>query len=412
MDVTDAKPLPAQPNLEQYKKQAKDLLKACRAGDPAALQRLRASGALRPAPANEADGAQVTLTAAQFTLAREFGFASWPAFAQHLHGLARSRIGQYERAVDAITAGDLDTLTELLDRNPELVRARSTRTHRATLLHYLAANGVESFRQRSPRNAVDVASLLLRRGAEADAVASMYGADDATTMEMLVSSVHPAAVGVQVPLVDTLIDFGAAPNGPADDGRPLLTAVAFQYPDAAHALVRRGARVDNLVTAAGLGDEALVGHFLDEDGRLRPGVRVVGLGTGLRRRAQENIDWAFVLAAALGCTRVVESLASRGVDTGARAMVGFTAAHWAAINGHLDVIEVLLRHHAPLEDATNDHHATVLNAATWAAVNAARDQHPLIVERLLAAGAVADAITLPTGSERIDALVRQHRVAG
>ena len=45
----------------------------------------------------------------------------------------------FDQAVDAVLDGDLPTLRALLDANPELVRARSATTHRATLLHYVAA---------------------------------------------------------------------------------------------------------------------------------------------------------------------------------------------------------------------------------------------------------------------------------
>src|SRR4029079_14228007 len=81
----------------------------------------------------------------------------------------------------------------LLGAPPELARARSTRithfdppAHRATLLHYVAANGVEGYRQVTPANAVDVARLLLQAGAEVDALADMYGGHH-TTLSMLVS---------------------------------------------------------------------------------------------------------------------------------------------------------------------------------------------------------------------------------
>jgi putative phosphoribosyl transferase len=70
--------LPYNPNLEQYRRQAKDLLKALAAGDPAALNRLRQThpqGALAR-PAKLAD--------AQLVLAREHDFASWPLFAAEL----------------------------------------------------------------------------------------------------------------------------------------------------------------------------------------------------------------------------------------------------------------------------------------------------------------------------------------
>src|SRR5262249_29370395 len=146
---------------------------------------------------------------------------------------------------DAIVSGDAETLKSLM--SPELVRERSASPHRATLLHYLAANGVEDERQKTPANAVEIATILLRAGSEVDATAFMYGGEQ-TTMCMLVSSGHPAKAGLQVALVDTLADFGAAV-----DGAPLMTALAHGYGDAARALVRRGSRVDNLAAAAGLG---------------------------------------------------------------------------------------------------------------------------------------------------------------
>ena len=50
--------------------------------------------------------------------------------------------------------------------------------------------------------------MLLRAGAEVDAVADMYEGKH-TTMSMLVSSGHPAKAGLQVALTETLLDFGA-----------------------------------------------------------------------------------------------------------------------------------------------------------------------------------------------------------
>ena len=60
-------------------------------------------------------------------------------------------------------------LKKLLREDPELIRARSTREHRATLLHYVSANGVESYRQKTPKNIVRITKLLLDAGAEAKA---------------------------------------------------------------------------------------------------------------------------------------------------------------------------------------------------------------------------------------------------
>src|SRR5580704_11978360 len=153
--------------------------------------------------------------------------------------------------------------------NTALVRARSTRTphfeapaHRATLLHYVAANGVERGRQKTPKNAVAIATILLDAGAEVDALGSMYGGE-ATTMNMLVSSDHPARAGVEVGLVETLLDRGAAADGPAASASsPLFTALAFGHLEAAELLARRGARVDTLAAAAGLGRRDLAAALL------------------------------------------------------------------------------------------------------------------------------------------------------
>src|SRR5262249_48137876 len=216
--------------------------------------------------------ATFALADAQNVIAREHGFADWPTFAQCIEAHARpdSRVAQFEAAADAVAAGDAATLASLLRDDPQLVRERSMREHHAPLLHYVAANGVEGYRQKTPSNAVAIARLLLEAGAEADAFADMYEGRY-TTLSMLVSSCHPAKAGVQVALVDTLVDYGAAVDGVAGEGRdsepaerelPLMTALAFGYPAAAEALVRRGAAVDNIVAAAGLGRIDLVKAFL------------------------------------------------------------------------------------------------------------------------------------------------------
>ncbi|MGD0444044.1 MAG: ankyrin repeat domain-containing protein [Edaphobacter sp.] len=77
--------IPARPNLEQYKKQAKDLVRDCSLGLAEALARVRRH---HPRFHNVAEaelrGDQVALTDAQLVIAREHGFESWPKFAKHL----------------------------------------------------------------------------------------------------------------------------------------------------------------------------------------------------------------------------------------------------------------------------------------------------------------------------------------
>ncbi len=188
--------------------------------------------------------ADFSLEDARETLALEHGYDGWEA----VEALGdESPDAAFEDAADAVVDGDLATLEVLLHERPELATARSRYRHRATLLHYVAANGVEIIRQRSPANAAAIARALLAAGAEVDALADTYGGGpDNTTLCLLVSSAHPAEAGVQVELVHVLADAGARLNGLNDDGRPLSTALAFGYLPAARALVKRGARIDRV----------------------------------------------------------------------------------------------------------------------------------------------------------------------
>jgi ankyrin repeat protein len=79
------KQLPARPSLEQYKKQAKDLLKSHGAAEPDALDRIqRHHPTLHKLSPTEIASANFTLTDAQLILAREHSFESWPKFAAYL----------------------------------------------------------------------------------------------------------------------------------------------------------------------------------------------------------------------------------------------------------------------------------------------------------------------------------------
>jgi hypothetical protein len=361
----DTLPLPPSPSLENYRKRAKQLVKARASSDPGAvrawaaewLDKLRSETSVPLTPFVQASmdraadrlakhlasRAEVTLADAQFVIAQAHGFDSWAAFADHIEQFKgdRTAVSTFEQAADAIVGGDIATLRRLLGEDPSLVRARSTREHRATLLHYVAANGVEDFRQRSPGNAVEIARQLLESGAEADALAETYGGGPVqTTMNLLVSSTHPAGAGVKAPLAELLLDFGAAIDGVANDGSPLMTAIMFGYLPAVAALGRRGARVDNIVAAAALGRADLVGRYLAD------GVHPDTLNGG------------------------------------------FTALHMAAAAGHLDIIDLLLRHGASLE-IENMYGGTVLGSTSYFAEeqSAPGVDYQKVIERLIAAGA-------------------------
>jgi hypothetical protein len=305
---------------------------------------------------------------------------------------AISPASKFESAVDAVINGDIAALRLLLADNPELVRARSTREHRASLLHYVAANGVEDDRQKTPSNAVLVAETLLNAGAEVDSLAQTYGGGTSQTpLNLLVSSVHPAKAGVQVALAETLLDFGAAVNGVEDNSSPLITALAFHYPDPAEALVRRGARVDTIVTAAALGREDLVESFVNSDGTLNPDVPL-GAIPWLKPPGDPNLhlQLALVWAAMHRRIRTVELLLRKGIDPGARDHRRWTALHWAAYYGYPEIVQLLLKWKAPLE-AENEFAATPLNQTVWTTLHERLlPEHVPILKALVDAGARVD----------------------
>src|SRR5688500_13325105 len=74
--------LPARPSLEQLRKRAKDLLRAARAGDPAATARFRGTDPRWVS----ADPASAILADAQLVIAREHGFRSWGRLVHHVGG--------------------------------------------------------------------------------------------------------------------------------------------------------------------------------------------------------------------------------------------------------------------------------------------------------------------------------------
>src|ERR1051325_11364359 len=123
----DAKRLPARPSLEQYRKQAKDLFKARRS-----LEALRRLKTFHPRLAilteTELAKAHISLADAQWVIAREHAFESWPKFVKHIEALTRadSPVSKFELAADAIVNGGVTALKRLLRENPELVLATST----------------------------------------------------------------------------------------------------------------------------------------------------------------------------------------------------------------------------------------------------------------------------------------------
>jgi hypothetical protein len=374
----DALPFPPHPDLDQYKKRAKDLLRASQSPDPTALRvwaatwidsLVRLSDLTIPPQipvridhwtdqlenfAHKQLTENRILSAAQFVIARAHGFESWPKLAKHLESiaLANSPIDHFEQCVDAIVAGDVATLERLLREHPDLIRAHSTRRHQAMLLHYVSANAVEGYRQKTPKNIVQITELLLKTGAVVNAVADVYGGS--TTLGLVATSVHPERAGVQEALMQLLLDHGAFIDAANPPGPSLVsTCLANGRARAAEFLAQRGATLA-LEAAAGLGRLEAVRKILEND---PPG-----------NLAGQRIERAMLWACEYGRNDVVDFLLQRGVSSQAQANTGQTALHWAVIGGQLDTIKLLLTHGAQLE-AQNFYGGTALGQALWSALN-------------------------------------------
>jgi len=403
-----ALPLPPHPSLERYKKLAKGLVKACKSGKERAIgdwadqwirmiaklaawksrhQALAQIGlsanevedfARRTVLGGELADRKCALAGAQFVIARSHGFHSWPKFAKHLEALARkgSSISRFEAAADAIVSGDVATLKRLLREDPKLIRTISTREHRAALLHYVSANGVEGYRQKTPENVVEITELLLNAGAEIDSTANVYGGG-CTTLVLAATSEYPERAGVQEALLQTLLDHGARLEQASIAGNNqsiVIACVANGRLKAAEFLVSRGAHLD-LAGAAAMGRLAIVKSLFHEDGSMKPNANKAHLNEG------------FIYACGYGHYSVVEFLLHKGADLAARVGDGQTGLHWAVIGGHLDIVKLLLCHNAPLE-MKNMYGGTVLGQALWSAAHGGDpDIYIAILEELVAAGA-------------------------
>lgn len=416
----DALPLPHRPDLESYRKLAKDLIKACKSGDPDAIgdwaeawmkMLVRQSGLKLGRRESRAIGrwtGQVEafaqrqllcrLADAQFVIARSHGFESWRKFSKHLDGLSQKRsvVAKFETAADAICNGDIKTLKRLLAEQPQLIHSRSTREHNATLLHYVSANGVEGYRQKTPKNIVEIAEVLLKAGADVNAEADVYGGG-ATTLGLVATSVHPFLAGVQNPLMQILLDHGADLEHRTSAGNhqnAVTGALANGRGQAAVFLADHGARLD-LESAAGVGRLDVVKQFFNADGRLK------------RKTSRKELQVALKQACTWGHLNVVKFLLDKGVDLSRDRIDGQTPLHCAAIGGQLETIKFLLKQNAPLE-VKNIYGGTVLGQTLWSAAHGGDPKlYAEIIKVLIAAGAQVPERHVPV-NKSIDDLLRGY----
>lgn len=147
--------LPRHSNLEQLRKQAKDLLERYRAGDRLAVAEVQQFE-------HQHDPAAFALNDAQRVLARAYGYESWPKLKAFVDGANVASLAE------AVQAGDAARVRALLTARPELIGMDMSGGDEHRALHYAVL-----------RRDAPMVKLLMEAGA--DARKGIYPHRDATS---------------------------------------------------------------------------------------------------------------------------------------------------------------------------------------------------------------------------------------
>ena len=218
--------LPARSNLDQLRHQARDLLRAARAGDAAATKRI------------EAVSDRLSLAAAQLVVARDYGFSSWARLKAEvdartmdlaqkvevfLEASIRDWTGRAARLLaatpeiagynfaTAVVLGDADRVREEIERDPALATRPDPRSG-WTPLH--AVCGSRWHRLDPPRadGLLSVARLLLDAGADLEArIGGPRGERRGRTPLQCATASASTGAGNE-PLLRLLLERGAVPE--------------------------------------------------------------------------------------------------------------------------------------------------------------------------------------------------------
>jgi ankyrin repeat protein len=248
---------------------------------------------------------------------------------------------KFHPAVRAIKAGDLERLKALLKDEPSLATDRSSRSH-PTLLQCLALDAV------NVANKVEMAKVLIDAGADIN------------------GALGAAACIDNVEITELLLDRGAALNG-TGSWSPLEEALYWNNQGVIKVLLERGASVDNLRKASALGRTELIESFFSTDGTLRQEAGKIDWPFGEFVKSNRNsrierelqakfarwsddqqdiVDNAFVYACMHNQIDAARLLLEKGAQIDA-IPPGFdysgTGLHYAAHNGHREMVEFLIQ---------------------------------------------------------------------
>ena len=244
----------------------------------------------------------------------------------------------FYEAVTAIDAGDVATLEQLLARHPRLLRDRLDSPGawlrdkvggalegffaRPYLLWFVAEDPVRN--RKLPANIALVARAIIR-AAEREGVESLREQLD-YALRLVAWSLVARECGVQIDLIDALVDGGASLGSTPED------ALVNGNFDAARHLVERGAKL-TLATALCLG-------YRDEAAQLA------------QTSSSSHRQFSFVLAALNGKAEALAMLLGLGVDVNAPSpdlMSHATPLHHAVWSGSLAAVKVLVEAGAALD---------------------------------------------------------------
>ena len=311
--------LPARPDLDQLRHQARELLRAAHRGDIEATARVRAVSG------------RIILSSAQLALAREYGFASW----------AKLKLEVERREI--LNSRDLSRLTALLAGHPEL--ATSQLGHWADRARGEPLGYVTMMRFNHDR--LGLPAELPGTGAVAraliDAGAPVNGRPgDRETPLITAASCGDAEVARALIDAGADIDAVSAPDsGGVPSGTALEHAAVFSMTDVVDVLVAAGAKLHSLEQAAAAGDIT---------------------GWPLARFTLQSRLRALVFAADHQRLEVIDRLVEAGTPVNeADAEWGRLPLHTAASNGRAASVRLLLAHGADPNLRDPRHHRTPLD---------------------------------------------------
>ena len=375
-----SKTLPERPSLAQLKLQAKELIDLHRERRHAAAARIAAHHPrfAHTDPRSVLD-TPLKLADAQLVVAREYGFQSWGALKHYVEiGTRVAKLEPHPRFADALTAlvaGDIAGLNAVLNEHPELVRARTNLEppygyfSAATLLHHVAWN--PSRKAPVPSNIVDIARLLVDRGADVNAMT--LGRSGGTTIGLVITSRMASEANVSGPLIELLLARGATLDlGTSESVIPdwgamnvLDAPLANHAPRAAEKLVELGARAD-ICAAAALGRMDLLRASFDVEGRLR----VPSVHHGRVLSPRDAIGLAMLFAYVNRKPEAVDFLLEHEGNWDMTGVNNGTAMHRAAWGGDLSMVKRLVAKGADVSNRDNPFNSTPLS---WAQHNNQRE---------------------------------------